>query len=338
MSYRVALVAGDPSEYRGGVSRLVRILRDGLEGRGHEVDCFAPSHVLAELKISAVALRDYGQYDVVHINGPTPFLSDAICLNPTVRRLVLTYHSDNEWLSPALAHSYKAVHRLLHNRTDRVVVSTQSYADAYGSHPGRVRVVPFPGPAWAARPDVLRGKPREFTVLFVGQLRPYKGVPVLLEAARRQPKVRFVIAGDGRLRSTLEELSRGLDNVEFVGSLSDDDLQSAYSSAHVVCLPSTNRSEAFGLALLEGATFGAVPIASDLLGVNENVRTLQGEVFRVGDFLDLSNLIRHFDDDRQEWEKRARATVASAGAYNAVHTRARYVEQHEQLYNELVKM
>ncbi|MFO7803229.1 MAG: glycosyltransferase, partial [Desulfovermiculus sp.] len=77
-------------------------------------------------------------------------------------------------------------------------------------------------------------------------------------------KVQVVIVGDGPLRTKLQDLvvELGLkDKVVLPGRLADDELQSLMAHCSVFCLPSIDRTEAFGLVLLE-AMYYARPLVS----------------------------------------------------------------------------
>lgn len=108
-------------------------------------------------------------------------------------------------------------------------------------------------------------------VSFVGRLAPEKGVASLLEAMSVLEKegvaALLVMAGDGPLRGIVEQC--GLENVKFVGPLDRGDVAALQLQADVFCLPS--RSEGFSTALLEAASCGVAPVATDVGGVREIV-------------------------------------------------------------------
>jgi len=93
--------------------------------------------------------------------------------------------------------------------------------------------------------------------LFVGVLRYYKGLDVLL-AAMRNIACPLVIVGNGPEESRLHALAKkwDLQHVYFLGALPDQDKNALLSLCYGVVLPSNVRSEAFGISLLEGAMFG----------------------------------------------------------------------------------
>jgi rhamnosyl/mannosyltransferase len=111
-----------------------------------------------------------------------------------------------------------------------------------------------------------------YRVLFVGQMRPYKGLKVLLEAVRGIGAELWIV-GDGPDRLEYEAYVKrlGLDKVTFFGAIPDEELRRIYLSSDVLVLPSVSLNEAFGLVTLEAASAGCAVVASDLPGVRDIV-------------------------------------------------------------------
>lgn len=244
--------------------------------------------------------------DVVHLHGPAPTFADAFLLvtGSAAHRapVVYTHHFDLDyrglgWLCAAYN---RWQHRLVRRRAAALVVTTEQYrARLGGSAPAgepdarAIEVVPLgcdhltgehqpgehqPGEHQAAeRPpgdeEAVLAKHREgspLRVLFVGQMRPYKGVPVLLRALARTAGVTCRLVGGGPQLDRYRGMARarGVD-AAFLGSVDDATLIEQLRWAHAVVLPSVSTHEAFGLALLEGMRFGCVPVSSELPGVSE---------------------------------------------------------------------
>ena len=116
--------------------------------------------------------------------------------------------------------------------------------------------------------------PRQPRLVCVGRLVPIKGHETLLrafaEARRFVPGLELGLAGEGPLRTRLEELSRELDlepHVRFLGRVSP--IAPAYERAALVVVPSLG--EGFGMTALEAAERGRAVIASDIGGLREIV-------------------------------------------------------------------
>jgi rhamnosyl/mannosyltransferase len=135
-------------------------------------------------------------------------------------------------------------------------------------------------------------------VLFVGQMRPYKGVETLLAAVAGQPWLELTLVGKGTELANYQRLADRLSvtNATFTGRLSDAELNRQYCSNDVVVLPSVTRAEAFGLVLLEGMAAGCVPVASDLPGVRD-VAGPTGVVVPPRDPKALRQALRELADD-----------------------------------------
>ena len=116
--------------------------------------------------------------------------------------------------------------------------------------------------------------PVEPRLICVGRLVPIKGHETLLrafaEARRVVPELELGLAGEGPLRSRLEELSRELalePHVRFLGRVSP--IAPEYERAALVVVPSFG--EGFGMTALEAAERGRAVIASDIGGLPEIV-------------------------------------------------------------------
>jgi glycosyltransferase involved in cell wall biosynthesis len=151
------------------------------------------------------------------------------------------------------------------------------------------------------RPAVGAVKKRE--VLFVGNLKSRKGIDFLLEAvaeARRSvPGIRIRAVGRfDRESPAFQSISGriaglGLD-VEFMGSLSHDQLVEAYSSVRLNVLPSKSEGfffEGFGLIHLEANACGTLTAGTLESGNEDAVQSGFGILVRYGDVHGLSRYI-----------------------------------------------
>jgi glycosyltransferase involved in cell wall biosynthesis len=115
-------------------------------------------------------------------------------------------------------------------------------------------------------------------VLFLGRLTEQKGPVQFLHAAKKvleqKKDVLFVMAGSGELQPLLINLAIDLgiiDNVMFLGYVSDEDQKKLYAVSDVYVMPST--SEPFGITVLEAMSSGTPVIISRTAGVGEVVKT-----------------------------------------------------------------
>jgi glycosyltransferase involved in cell wall biosynthesis len=106
-------------------------------------------------------------------------------------------------------------------------------------------------------------------LLCVGRLTYYKGHSNLIEAVQSLPNVRLEIVGEGELRGNIErQITRlGLGKrAHLLGALSDHDLNRAIARCDILCLPSLERTEAFGVVILEAARLGKPALVSAVDG------------------------------------------------------------------------
>ncbi|MCD2196718.1 glycosyltransferase [Actinomycetospora endophytica] len=281
----VLIVTSEAPPIVSGISRCVDRLTVGLRERGHRVDVLSsvqmPRLMLGEYRFSPLVAywRQIGRlldgYDVVNLHGPVPTMSDVVLLLAGARRgtpILYTHHSALAVRgAETLSRVYNRLHRVLSGRADRILTTSEHYADEQRRTGGpTVEVVPW---GVDVRPQPLR--PRQdgapLKVLFVGQMRPYKGLEWLIPAVAGRPGLELTLIGDGAHRAEYEALAGSADNVLFAGRVSDEDLHRAYDTHDVVVLPSVTQAEAFGLVVLEGMAAGCVPVVSDLPGVRDLV-------------------------------------------------------------------
>ncbi|HEY3335537.1 MAG TPA: glycosyltransferase family 4 protein [Candidatus Limnocylindrales bacterium] len=328
-----------------GVSRTVDRLRRDLATQGILADVISANEMrrwsFGEARISSFAWhwprlsRRFGDYDVINLHGPAPTMSDlflaAYRATPMRSRppLVYTHHSavDLAGLGP-LCRLYDSVTARLAAFADRIIVTSESYAIAIATPNGpAVDVIPWgvdaaqfeaPGRSPRRPGDPLR-------VLFLGQLRPYKGVEVLLESVRDVDGLELTIAGGGPLEGSLTSAASTAANVMMLGCQAEDDLPALFARHDVIALPSTTRAEAFGLVLLEGMAAGCVPVASDLPGVRD-VAGPTGVVVPVGDVAALRVALVALANDPDRLHSLSTASVERARVRSWERTASRYAE------------
>ncbi len=109
------------------------------------------------------------------------------------------------------------------------------------------------------------------TFFLMSRLEPIKRVDLAITAVAQTPGVRLNIAGDGRLRHSLERLAQRLgvtDRVRFLGHLPDP--RPAITDGDI--LINCTREEGLGLAIIEAAAMQRPAVAFDDGGVPEIVQ------------------------------------------------------------------
>jgi glycosyltransferase involved in cell wall biosynthesis len=314
---RVLMLVSEAPPIKSGIARVAGELTERLRARGITVDILSaneiPRWTFGEFRFSSLAFhwpriqRKLPEYDVLHIHGTVPTFSDialplgrlGLKLSRPSTAVIYTHHSDIDIAGLDLPVGiYNRLHSMLLGLADHVVASTPTYATMLENSPMATRVSAVRFGVEAEQFHTTSHKPDRFNVLFVGQLRPYKAVDVLLRAWQRVDNADLHIVGDGHQRAELEALAKRLDlkSVHFHGSVSEKQLKEAYARAHALVLPSNRKAEAFGLVLLEGMAAGCVPISSELPGVSDVVGT-SGYTFPIGDSDALAEILLNLRDD-----------------------------------------
>ncbi len=133
-------------------------------------------------------------------------------------------------------------------------------------------------------------------IVYVGRLRKYKGVELIIEALARMEnrEVAVEIAGTGDDRPRLEALAASLDldrRVRFLGFVSEAEKSALLRRAWIVSL--TSPKEGWGITNLEAAACGTPVVASDSPGLRESV--LDGRTGFLVPHGDVSALAAAFD-------------------------------------------
>lgn len=305
---------------RGGIERYVHDLSRHLAGRGHSVEILVagdrfggPRDTLGKgITLTAYPCRGRLlstpvapglarilrgiEADVFHFHMPLPTAEMAWLLSGRTAPVVATYHSDIVRQAFLLPLYGPFLRRFL--RGARIVLPTSPvYAETspWLRGLGNLRVVPIGADPFRFSPS---GEVSDYT-LFVGRFRRYKGLEILLETWESFPGRPLVLVGGGPLRGMVERRAaeRGL-NVRIVEDPADDELVSLYRGARCLVLPSTQRSEAFGMVQVEAMACGTPVISTDLpTGVPwVNQHRVTGLVVPVGDSRALAGAVRAMDD------------------------------------------
>ncbi len=226
------------------------------------------------------------QPQVIHLHLPNPSAFWLMTLD-SCRRLpwIVHWHADVVGAQAgttirALYPAYRVLEQRLLRFAARIVVTSPPYLESSRTldrWKEKCSVIPLaipdssPPPSSRQHREWATGCWRQdlFRLLFLGRLTYYKGLEVLLRAAVSLEGTSICIAGDGPDGPRLHGLARRLglgDRVRFLGHCDDLQARALIESSQCVCLPSLERSEAFGLVLLEAMATGKPAIASDIPG------------------------------------------------------------------------
>ncbi len=238
------------------------------------------------------AIRDF-QPDLLHLHLPNTSAFWALMV-PAARRLPWVIHWHADVVASAIDRRLALAYRLYRPFEQRLLAASRAiiatsppYLEASAAlAPWRERChiiplgldparIPEPDPAAQQRAEALWGQPmtgsREgvFRILAIGRLTYYKGHETLIRAAAGLPNSRVLIVGTGERQTRLQALIQALnlnERVALPGFQPAADLNALLAGCDVLCLPSLERTEAFGLVLLEAMRFGKPVVVSDIPG------------------------------------------------------------------------
>ena len=299
---KIGMVSAFDYAFHGGVTSHIQELAIQMESWGHSVTvvapCSNPGQVtsdnfipmgrpvpvpsrgsIARISVSVwlhsriKSLLAEEAFEIVHFHEPfSGFLSLAI-LKESRAVNIATFHSFPgsrllEFGGTKLAMPY---FRKLHG----LIAVSQPAREAYNSRfPGDYHVIPNgirvekfadgAGPLSEYQDGMIN-------LLFLGRLEKRKGLKHMLAAYSRLkwdwPNLRLLVVGPGKPDEDSYRImsERNLQDVVFVGEVSDEDRVRYYQTADIYCSPATG-GESFGVVLLEAMAAGKPIVATSIEG------------------------------------------------------------------------
>jgi len=177
------------------------------------------------------------------------------------------------------------------------------------------------------------------TLLYVGRIKRYKSVDVIIKALpaviEKVPDARLVVVGSGDNLPELKQLAARLGvagQVEFTGFVSSAEKVDWMRRSHVIVNPSPK--EGWGLTNIEANACGTVAVASDADGLRDSVKDGEtGLLFPWGDHRILAEKVVRLLKDQQLRERLETNAIAWARTF----TWDRCAEETMALVDTMVK-
>ena len=242
--------------------------------------------------------------DIIHYHFPNPFADLLHLFCRPQKKTILTYHSDIIRQKLFLPF-YNPIRKIFLRSIDKIVATSPNYfvtSDVLQNHSQKVCVIPIGiDHSKFKKMNYERYKYWENCLkkpffLFLGELRYYKGLDIALNAIKNT-NINLVIAGANGNEKKLKLLAKKqkIDNVNFLGFVSEEDKVALLNLCYGFVFPSHLRSEAFGISLLEAATIGK-PLISSEIGTGTtyiNIDNETGIVVKPGSVIDLRNAMEY---------------------------------------------
>lgn len=358
----------------GGIETVTRDLADGLQEAGVPSDVLAFSldpeaeaardrsrpyqvfrartpWVIASMPISLAYLNEMRQrcndYDVLHVHVPNPLASVGLWLFRPRAKVVVHWHSDIV-RQKVLRLAFQPFERWMLKRADAIIAATPPYADSSPSlrdFRDKVTVIPYGVRPLPDRDDLTDLPPEARTgghqiVLGMGRLVYYKGFEHLVDAAALLPdNYKVLIVGDGPLRNDLQariDAAQLGERIMLLGRQPDAQVAALLRHAAVFCLPSIERSEAFGVVQVEAMSAGVPVIATNIAGSGTGWVNAHGESGLNVAIGDAAGLARAILDLTQDPTVRAEFSARARKRYHDVFTIAGMITSVVAVYRRLL--
>jgi phosphatidylinositol alpha-mannosyltransferase len=207
-------------------------------------------------------------FDVLHVHEPLAPIISAYALAVAECPVVTTSHSSGETLRWYTIGA--KAWGLLADRIDHRIAVSGRAAEAARRYLGDpVEIIPN----GVVIPPDANPRDRLPHVVFIGRNEPRKGLPVLLEAwpriaERTGARLRVVGADPLSVRWLMRRGGFSEENVDLLGSISEEALTEELLSASVLVAPSVGR-ESFGMVLTRAYGCATPVVASDIEGYRD---------------------------------------------------------------------
>ena len=297
-------------------------------------------------------------FDVIHLHYPFFGGAEFVYLASLFRRqkYFLTYHMDvygNTLLKKLVVAAYESlllkriVRRasligcpsIAHLESSKIarIVSRDRLADVQYGGVDTETFRPRPKDKNLLKQYALENKT---VVLFVGNLQPFKGLRLLIDAVAgtKDDSLALLIVGGGYAEDEYKSQvkRKGMESrIVFAGpKLHDKELPAYYNSADFLVLPSTH-SESLGLVVLEAMASGIPSIVSSLPGPTQLIKHGEdGLIAEVGDLGDLTAQIQRLSGDH---DLCARLGAAARTKASGKYTWERIGQELEGAFDRIVR-
>lgn len=295
-----------------------REVSDGIEFRRHG-GTFSV-YLMAALEFFSLGR----QADVVvDVENGIPFFTPLYAKCPVIL-LIHHVHTDvwkreAGWLTArvGLWSEHRAM-PVVYRRTPIVTVSESSanmIRELFGNDCGELQII-HNGVSDELRPGDKAPCPE---IIYLGRLKRYKSIDVLLRAVSKLGEINPVVhlAGQGddepRLKTLAESL--GLQKVVFYGFVSDEKKRELLQRSWVAVNPSS--MEGWGVTNIEAAACGTPVIGSDVPGIRDSVCPDQsGILFPYGDANVLAQRLRELIENTNRLDQMSRTAVEWADKFS----------------------
>ncbi|BBV06419.1 glycosyltransferase [Providencia rettgeri] len=361
--------------FHGGIEKVTYDLVDGAIKKGHDVEVLCYEHkkerkkteikhnvtrsktlfTVFKMPFSISILfslaKKRKQCDILHVHLPNPLamvyvlLTNLFC--PKIK-IIAHWHSDIV-KQKTLLKIIKPIQYLFLKHADSIIVTSKPYSESskcLSKFKDKIIVIPIGINIDGLELNIKHSEnfksinSNKKIVFSLGRLTYYKGFKYLINSANYlDDSILIIIGGVGEEKESLEKLiiSNNLqDKVKLLGSIDSNLIASYYSLCDIFCLPSIERSEAFGVVQLEAMSFAKPVISTDIKGsgvswVNKDNES--GLIVKPENSKQIANAILQLANNQDLYQK---LSIGAFNRFNKLFTALEMNKMTLKLYKDLL--
>ncbi|HIH4319706.1 TPA: glycosyltransferase [Morganella morganii] len=219
-------------------------------------------------------------YDIIHIHLPNPLALLAFILYKPNKNIKVIIHWHSDIIKQKILKiPFIPMQNYLLRCCDKIFVTSPIYSDYskdLKKYKYKINILPIgiDHSRMLVNNIYLKGMEEKYSGKFIifslGRHVYYKGFDYLIESAKYLPDNYIIlIGGEGELTHILQKKIDSLDlndKVQLIGKIPPEILPTYYFFADVFCLPSIERSEAYGVVQLEAMACGTPVVSTSIEG------------------------------------------------------------------------
>lgn len=251
------------------------------------------------------------------------------CLNGKYTNCIKNKCVHNSTLKSCLAtlESYYYHKRNTYNLVDSYICPSQFMADSIikgGVKEEKIKVLH--NFCENTNSDTIKKSANKY-VLYFGRLSVEKGIKTLVQCCKDLSNIQFIFAGTG----PLEDICKGIKNINAVGFKSGQELKQLISNAIFTVCPS-EWYENCPMSVVESLSLGTPVIVSDLGGAKELITENEtGLIFKAGDIEALKNAVSTLYNNIELLQNMSKKCIKSS-----TNTAEKYSKTVLEIYSSLI--
>lgn len=318
---------------------------------GIRVHSFKKDFSISTMHISFDLIRHFNDIinntDIVQLHYPYPFTEILTLLTRTSKPIIITYHAPIVG-RPILMAGYKYFATALFKKANVIVPTSMNLAkstDLLDKFMNKVVDINL----WLdeSRFENLNEANNNFKnevdswgkfALFIGVMRLYKGIDVMLDAAKKIDGI-LVMCGKGKFLQYAKDrvAKEQISNVRILGFQPDENVSYLLRKCSYLILPSINRGECFGQVLLEAMYHHKAMISTEL-GTGTSYVNKHNETGFVIQPFDVNGLVEKmnilFSDEQLCYKMGENAYLRYKSHFTEEIQGAKYIEIYNKILGE----